>query len=122
MTENIYKLNTKNWQHKIGSVGEIVTEREDIQQCYAVIFKTIKGSVILNPNLGWNLLDYLDKPMNLVETKMRAALLYELNYQEPRAKAVGAEFFYANAKTGSLCVKVKYQLNNETYITGVMKL
>lgn len=122
MIKNIYKISTKNWQHKLNSFGEIVTEREDIEQCYAVIFKTLKGSVVLNPNLGWNFLDYLDKPINLVEAKMRTALLKELNYQEPRAKVTGALFSYENAKNGKLSVKVTYQYNNSIFESGEITL
>lgn len=122
MIKNIYKIPTKNWQHKLNSFGEIVTEREDIEQCYAVIFKTLKGSVVLNPNLGWNFLDYLDKPMSLVESKMRTALLKELNYQEPRAKVIGAVFNYENAKKGKLSVKVTYQYNNSIFESGEITL
>lgn len=111
---NIYKIPTKNWQHKLNSIGEVVTELEDIEQCYKVIFKTRKGSVVLNPNLGWNFLDYLDVPLNLVEAKMRIALLKELNYQEPRAKAIDAKFSYTDAKSGKLSVKITYQYQTET--------
>lgn len=119
---NIFKINTKNWQHKIGSIGEVVTEIEDIEQCYEVIFKTRKGSVVLNPNLGWNFLDYLDVPLNLVEAKMRTALLKELNYQEPRAKVIDASFNYENAQSGKLSVKITYQYNGDTYTTREMTL
>lgn len=119
---NIYKIPTKNWQHKLGTVGEVVTELEDIEQCYEVIFKTRKGSVVLNPNLGWNFLDYLDIPLNLVEHKMRTSLLKELNYQEPRAKAVNAIFNYKNAQSGKLSVKVTYQYQNGTYTTREITL
>lgn len=124
---NIYKIPTKNWQHKIGSIGGIVTEADDIEQCYEVIFKTRLGSVVLNPNLGWNVMQYLGKPLNLVESKMRSALLKALNQQEPRAAATSAKFSYGSADdfaAGHLTVEIEYVLfsTNETYRTGEITL
>lgn len=127
MTENIYKLNTRNWQHKLNSIGGIVTDADDIEQCYEVIFKTPKGSVVLNPNIGWDFMQYLGKPLNLVESKMRSALLKELNLQEPRAVVTSIKFSYGSADdfaAGHLSVEIEYIIfsTNEAYRTGIITL
>lgn len=109
MIKNIYKLNTKNWQHKAGTIGELVTDADDILQCYEVIFKTPKGSVVLNPNLGWDVIEYLGKPLNLVESKMRPALMQAFIIQEPRAIPQDVKFSYSSSDdfaNGHLTVEV----------------
>lgn len=109
MIKNIYKLNTKNWQHKVGTIGELVTDADDILQCYEVIFKTPKGSVVLNPNLGWDVIEYLGKPLNLVESKMRPALMQAFIIQEPRAIPQDVKFSYSSSDdfaNGHLTVEV----------------
>lgn len=107
--ENIYKLNTKHWQHKAGSIGELAIDADDILQCYEVIFKTPKGSVVLNPNLGWDVIEYLGKPLNLVESKMRPALMQAFIIQEPRALPQDVKFSYGSSDdfaNGRLTVEV----------------
>lgn len=109
MTKNIYKLNTKNWQHKLNTIGDIATDEDDILQCYEVIFKTPIGSCVLNPNLGWNSLEYLGKPLNLVESKMRPALMRAFLIQEPRAIPQDVKFSYGSADdfaSGHLTVEI----------------
>lgn len=117
--KNIYKLNTKNWQHKLGTIGDIATDADDVLQCYEVIFRTPIGSCVLNPNLGWNVLEYLGKPLNLVESKMRPALMRALTQQEPRASVDLISFSYESAEdfaNGHLTVEITYtiKLTGET--------
>ena len=35
---DIKDLKTKNWQHKKDTIGEVITDLDDIQQCYENIF------------------------------------------------------------------------------------
>lgn len=118
--ENIYKLNTKHWQHKVGTIGELATDADDILQCYEVIFKTPRGSVVLNPNLGWDVIQYLGKPLNLVESKMRPALMQAFIIQEPRALPQDVKFSYSSADdfaNGRLTVEVTFMV----VLTGEIK-
>ncbi len=112
MTDNINKLNTKNWQHRLGSVGEVVTDADDVSQCYEVIFKTQIGSVPFNPNLGWDILAYLGRPINEVEGKMRTDLLSALNLQEPRAYAQAVKFSYDDGDNGHLSAEVEFVMKD----------
>lgn len=120
MPENIYKLNTKHWQHKLNTIGELATDADDILQCYEVIFKTPKGSVVFNPNLGWDVIEYLGKPLNLVENKMRPALMQAFIIQEPRALPQDVKFSYSSADdfaSGHLTVEVTFMV----VLTGEIK-
>lgn len=124
--ENVFKLKSKNWQHKLNTIGEHVTDTDDILQCYEVIFKTQKGSVICNPNLGWSVKEYLGKPLTLVANKMRPALMQALNRQEPRGIVTSVNFSYGTAEDfarGRLTVEITYtsKLTGETN-TGVINL
>lgn len=126
METNIYKLNTSNWQHKLNSVGDVVVDADDISQCYELIFKTQKNSVVLNPNLGWNLIDYLGKPLNLVENEMKKELKQALIIQEPRAIVNKITLSYENTSDfaqGHLTLTVNFtvKLTNKTY-EGTYKL
>lgn len=125
--KSIYELNTKHWQHKLNTIGAHVCDADDVAQCYEIIFKTQKGTVVFNPNLGWDFMEYLGKPLNLVANKMKTALLKALNLQEPRAKALSVQFSYGTAEdfaNGHLSVEIEFMLilTNETYTSGEITL
>lgn len=112
MVDNVYKLNTRNWQHCIGSVGEVVTDEADVEQCYEVIFSTQVGTVPFNPNLGWDILQFHGQPIIQVEGKMRTALLTALNKQEPRAVAQSVNFDYDEADNGHLIAEIDFVMKS----------
>lgn len=61
--DNITEVTTNNWQRKANTIGEIVTENEDIEQCFNTILNTVKGECPLQPNIGSNLLEAIgDNP------------------------------------------------------------
>lgn len=117
--ENIYKINTTNWSHKLGTIGGIVKDIDDIKQCYAVIFSVQKGSVLLNPNLGWNIRKYFGKPLNIVGKEMKTELLKELNYQEQRAIVQDIFLFYDETDKGKLKAQIKFQFLETVETTEV---
>lgn len=104
----LHNINTPNWSHKLGTIGGIVTDDDDIAQCYETIFKTQKGTVVLNPNLGWDALKFMARPLNQVAHQMRTELMRELNWQEPRAEVTDIVFAYENTPQGNLIAKVEY--------------
>lgn len=107
MAEDTRQLNTEHWQHKRGTVGEIATDIEDIEQCFNTICNIVKGSVTHNPELGVDMMDYMDKPLNIVAPKLKTMYMAELNYQEPRAKVENVSF---NAdENGFLTIKISYK-------------
>lgn len=117
----INELNTTNWSHKLGTIGEVVTEADDIAQCYATIFKTQKGTVVLNPNLGWPALELMSRPLNEVTHIMRTNLMRELNWQEPRGEVTDIIFSYPEPEQGRLSAEINYteKLTGKNYSTGV---
>lgn len=116
---DVNTLTTLNRTHKLGTFGGMVTDVDDIIQCYAVIFTTQKGSVVHNPNLGWNIRDYLGMPLNEVVVRMSTELMSELNWQEPRAEVISVSFDNTDFFTGKTCVTLEFTFNNETYTTEI---
>ena len=119
--KDVRQLKTEYWQHKAGTIGEIVTEAEDIGQCLETIATTEKGTVPHNPNLGTSLMQFQDKPLNTVAPKMKLILMKDYAVQEPRAQVNSMEFYYEDAKNGHVSVKISYTLNSsdETFTRNV---
>lgn len=112
--KNVKALNTTNWQHKRNTIGGVVTDLDDIEQCYETICNVQKGSVVHNPNLGWNILKYIDRPITQVRTQIQKDLLTELNYQEPRATVSSVKVL---EKTADETIKKVAKGNFTIYIT-----
>ena len=110
IVKDVRQLKTKYWQHKAGTIGEVVTEAEDIGQCLETIAKTEKGTVPHNPNLGSNMMQFQDKPLNVVAPKMKVVLMKDFNVQESRASIDSIEFYYTAAKNGHVDVKIAYTI------------
>lgn len=110
IVKDIYKLNTPNWQHKLNTVGEIVSELEDVGQCIEAICTTQKGSVVHNPDLGTNVFDLQDEPVITVQPKIRKILIDDITSQEPRAEVNDIQFNTEESQHGRLIVRIKYSL------------
>lgn len=107
---NTKTLNTQNWQHARGTIGGVVTEAEDVEQCIETICSCEKGSVIHNPELGLPLMEILDKPLTEVIPVLRQMVKTELEYQEPRI-TIDSMAFEAN-EYGFLVIKTAYIFEN----------
>lgn len=94
-------------------------EFEDIKLCYSVIFTTQKGTVVLNPNLGWNIRKYLSKPIDTVMIPMKTDLLTELNIQEPRVTAYDVVFDEKQFSRGILKANIKCVYNGNAEVVSV---
>lgn len=75
---HVSDIDATDWSMKLGSIGEIVTDIEDIHQCIGTIIGTIKGSVPHNPLFGCDAWKYQDSPIDYaipnVCREIRAAL------------------------------------------------
>lgn len=113
MIKDYRQLETKNWQHKVGTFGEIAAEIEDINQCIDTICATSKGSVVHSPNLGHSIMPYMDKPINISAPKIKHYLLKDLKIQEPRA-----DFKSVDLKTdadGGLTAVIRYEYQQNAH-------
>lgn len=109
----ITKLKTKHWQRKLNSIGEIVTDIDDIAQCYDIIFSTPKGSVPFLLNLGTDIIDAIGQNPEKAKQTITTILIKELPLQEPRAEVSDIKTnFNENGKL-EVCVTFKSKLTNE---------
>jgi len=74
------------WSPKLGDVGEIVTDTEDINQCIRIILTTRKGTVPHRPEFGSNLQDYIDWPQNRAKPFIIRESLEAIERWEPRVR------------------------------------
>ncbi|MDR3134254.1 MAG: GPW/gp25 family protein [Prevotellaceae bacterium] len=75
---------TRNWQISINNPGVIVEGVEDIAQCVYTILTTIKGSDPLRPDFGSNVMKYIDRPVNEVQSLLAYEVIYALEIWESR--------------------------------------
>lgn len=104
---NITDLKTKNFQHKRNTVGEIVTDLDDIQQCYENIFALTKGEVPLAPNLGADILEAIGKNPDEAMRIVKTIAFKELPKQEPRGEILSVKSSYDT--NGKLKVKIHFR-------------
>lgn len=75
-----------DWAVKLGSIGEMVEDFDDINQCISIILNTRKGAVPLNPLFGSDIWKYLDKPANIAIPGIILEATEAINLWERRVK------------------------------------
>lgn len=108
------KINTKNWQHKRNSIGEIVEDIYDIKQCIRTIATTQKGSVPFAPEFGCNLMEAIGENSQDSIDYLCAIYLKEIPRQEPRCSIIEINGVFD--ENGKILMKVyfKNSINNLT--------
>lgn len=77
---------TRNWQININNPSTIVEGIDDIAQCIYVILNTIPGSDPLRPTFGSNVYQYIDRPMNEVQSMLIYGITESIKKWEKRIK------------------------------------
>lgn len=122
MIQDITKIKTKNWQHKRGTIGEVVTEIDDIAQCVTSIMEITKGSVPLCPELGTDVIRAIGENTEDAIEIATAIFSKEIPIQEPRCEIldITAEKnengkikikLYIQTKTNSKTKKIERYIN-----------
>jgi phage baseplate assembly protein W len=109
---NVLEIQAQNFQHKLGTIGEVVENYEDIEQCYETILTTLKGTIPFDPTFGYDLIDLIDKPVDKVISFHKTNIQTELNRQEPRATVVLVDI--TPVEVGSLEISIQYLPIGET--------
>ncbi|MGN0015431.1 MAG: hypothetical protein ACI37T_08450 [Candidatus Gastranaerophilaceae bacterium] len=100
-------INTKNFQHKRNTIGEVVTDLDDIQQCYENILSLTKGEVPLAPNLGTDIFNAVgENPDNAMQI-IKTIVYKELPLQEPRGEILSVKHIYDT--NGKLKVRIHFR-------------
>lgn len=104
---NIKDIQTPYWQKKRGTIGEVVTDMDDIEQCYDNIFNITKGGVPFQPNIGSNILEALGQKTQDALQIVKTLISEEFSIQEPRAEVVSVSTEYD--ENGKISVFVTFQ-------------
>lgn len=118
MINDYRTLETANWQHKLGT-DAIATEIDDINQCINTICTTPQGSIPYSPEFGLPLMDFMDKPINLVSSKIAVKTLETLKLQEPRATYQDCKVKEID-ENGCLRLLISYTYNQTSMIREVL--
>ena len=106
---DIKEIETNNWQKKFDTIGEIVTENEDIEQCFNTILNTVKGECPLQPNIGSNLFDAIgENPQNASQI-IKTIIYKEFPVQEPRAKILDVKISSDEDNIFKMIVEIQWQ-------------
>lgn len=80
----IADLQTVNWQLKVGELGDVVEDADEIDQAINNILMTPRGSAPLRPDFGSDLFVSLDAPVNVAAPAMIRDAHEALQRWEPR--------------------------------------
>ena len=103
----ITEITTQNWQKKRGTIGEIVTDLDDIEQCFDNIFNISKGEIPLQPNIGTNIIEAIGQKTDNALQIAKTLILKEFETQEPRAEVVSVKTSYDD--NGKIEIFVTFQ-------------
>lgn len=86
MAQDLQTLTATWWQPKLGSFAELAVGVDDIDQCIRVILTTPPGADPFRPQFAFNLLAYLDKPIQLVRPRIIRGVIDAITVWEPRCR------------------------------------
>lgn len=78
-------IQASSWSVKLGTIGQVVTDVDDIAQCILIICTTPKGSLPMRLEFGTDAYDYLDQPINEAAPHLIRSTYEAVTAFEPRA-------------------------------------
>ena len=106
----IQDITASDWSPKLGEIGAVVEEADDIAQCIAVILNTPKGSRAHEPEFGSDLWRYLDYPVNEAIPNIVREAIDALTIWEPRIKLVLVSPKVAGSQ---ITLQIEWKLNED---------
>lgn len=88
MTVRVQDIQAVDWSMQIGTIGAVVEETEDINQCIGIILTTRLGADPHRPLFGCNAWLHLDKPIPVARPLVVADVVEALELWEPRITIV----------------------------------
>lgn len=83
---DITKLQTKNWQKRRNTIGDVAVGIEDIKQCIYTICTTKKGSIPFMPEFGTDIFETIGENSDDAIDTISAVWTKEVPIQEPRCE------------------------------------
>lgn len=81
---NINEIRSAEWGISLNEIGAVVEGNDDINQCIAIIVRTIKGTDPFRPNFGCDILRYLDLTKRLAAPGLAKEIGDAIKLWEPR--------------------------------------
>jgi uncharacterized protein len=85
MTVDVTAITSADWSRKVGGLGEIVEQLDDIDQAMRILLATPKGAVEHRPEFGCDAWRYLDHPTTVALPHIVRECTDALAKWEPRA-------------------------------------
>lgn len=89
---HVLDITVADWQPKLGEIGEVVVDIDDIDQCIRTILVTQKGSVAHEPDFGSDLWRYIDWPIDQARPHVVREILDAIARWEPRIEVLAVTF------------------------------
>lgn len=81
---NINDIKSLDFQPKLGEIGAVVEDIDDINQCIRIILTTPKGQLPHRPEFGSDIWKYIDYPVNEAIPNIIREAIDAINTWEPR--------------------------------------
>lgn len=78
------EIKSIDWQPKLGEIGAVVEDIDDINQCIRIILNSPKGSDPHRPEFGSDIWKYIDYPLNEAIPNIIQEAIDAINTWEPR--------------------------------------
>lgn len=78
------EITSSYWQLSTAQAGEVVQGFADIQQCIQTLLSTQRGSVVLMPTFGIDIMALIGQPINVVKADLTRDIIEQIEAFEPR--------------------------------------
>ncbi|NTU68920.1 MAG: baseplate protein [Chlorobiaceae bacterium] len=109
----ITDINATDWSPKLGEIGAVVEELDDISQCIRIILTTPKGSDPHRPLFGSDIHLYIDYPIPEAIPHVIREAIDAITIWEPRIKLVKVAPVTDGAQ---LTLQIEWKLNEDNAV------
>ncbi len=113
MTVRVQDIQAADWSMQIGTIGAVVEDVDDINQCIGIILTTRTGSDPHRPLFGCNAWLHLDKPIPVARPLVVVDVVEALELWEPRITLVRVTTEFSN---NTVTVLVEWQYSGDDTI------
>jgi hypothetical protein len=100
-------IRTTDWQPKLGAIGEVVEDMDDIDQCIRTILSTPKGSVPHQPDFGSDVWRYLDWPIAAARPNVVREIVDAIALWEPRVEITAVSYSVSADDPATLEIQIQ---------------
>lgn len=106
----VHDITATDWSPKLGEIGAVVEELDDINQCISIILSTPKGSRAHEPLFGSDIWRYIDYPINEAIPHLVRETIDAINIWETRVKLVSVVPVVSGSQ---VTLQVEWKLNED---------